>query len=394
MEFKGLVFTEMTASLTTAGNYNDRAKSWLLNSLVIFTLTFFLLLPCHVLAQVTFPAQTVGTSNQENPTIAHTSPAGTNTLLVVTTSGREDNNYLSWVRWNGSEELTLLISHDDGHNLASIWYLINPTSGNHDITSSGGIVEWWSVKTFHGVDQTNPFDSPADTNINQGEGPNPSVGIITTADNMTTEVVTFKEENAQTDPTNGGSVEDSDSWPEIEPHVATSHTDLSGGITVGWQDTDGTKWVIIVADILAAANLPNLDIVKRAYWLDGTVIPTGATIPSGVEFKYLLYINNANVARTDISVRDVLDPAFQYQLGTIQVDNSVVECAAATCTVGEEAAIFTAVDGATVLTDALADDVVSYVAPNIDAGDENAGNLQLDIIADSVWAILFSVKMP
>ena len=64
------------------------------------------------------------------------------------------------------------------------------------------------------------------------------------------------------------------------------------------------------------------------------------------------------------------------------------------CTPAEELTIFTAVDSATVLSDTLGDDVVSYVAPNIDAGDGNAGNLPLDINADMVWAMLFSVRMP
>jgi hypothetical protein len=117
-------------------------------------------------------------------------------------------------------------------------------------------------------------------------------------------------------------------------------------------------------------------------------------IPSGVEFKYLLYINNPGGAVTDISVRDVLDAAFVYQTPSIQVDNSVLSCALATCDPGEEAAIFTAVDGATVLTDATGDDVVSYGALTVDAGDENVGNAQLDIGGNAVWAILFSVKMP
>ena len=99
-------------------------------------------------------------------------------------------------------------------------------------------------------------------------------------------------------------------------------------------------------------------------------------------------------ARTDVSVRDVLDPAFQYQLESIQVDNSVAECVAAICDTAEELAIFTAVNGASVLTDALGDDVVSYAAATIDAGNGNVGNLQLDINANTVWAILFSVKMP
>jgi len=140
----------------------------------------------------------------------------------------------------------------------------------------------------------------------------------------------------------------------------------------------------------------SLSIVKRAFWPNGTPIPTGATIPSGVEFKYLLYINNQDVARSDVSVRDVLDPAFQYQTGTIQADNSVAECAAAVCTVAEEQTIFTAVDGAAFLSDAVDGDVASYTgaSSSVDAGDGNLANAQLNIDADTVWAVLFSVKMP
>ncbi len=39
-------------------------------------------------------------------------------------------------------------------------------------------------------------------------------------------------------------------------------------------------------------------------------------------------------------------------------------------------------------------DVASNTGVNIDAGDENVANGRLDINADAVWAILFSVKMP
>ena len=118
---------------------------------------------------------------------------------------------------------------------------------------------------------------------------------------------------------------------------------------------------------------------------------TGATIPSGVGFKYLLYINNPDIARSD-----VLDPAFQYQAGTIQVDNSVVECALAVCTATEEGDIFAAVDDNGFLTDADGDDVASYTGSpsfRVDAGKGTEANAQLNIDADKVWAILFSVKM-
>ena len=138
----------------------------------------------------------------------------------------------------------------------------------------------------------------------------------------------------------------------------------------------------------------SLDIVKRAFWPDSTAIPTGATIPSGVEFKYLLYVNNPGGLRTDVTVRDVLDPAFQYQTGTIKIDNSLAECGAAVCTPVEEQAIFTAVDGTAILTDAVDGDVASFAGAIVDAGDGNVGNLQLDINGSAVWAILFSAKMP
>ena len=136
------------------------------------------------------------------------------------------------------------------------------------------------------------------------------------------------------------------------------------------------------------------EIVKRSFETDGTVIAHLSTVPGYLEFKYLLYINNKTVARTDISVRDILDAAFQYQTGTIQVDNSVAECAAVTCTPVEELAIFTAVDGAGPITDAEDGDAASFAGSTLDAGNENVGNPQLDINADAVWAILFSVKMP
>jgi hypothetical protein len=140
----------------------------------------------------------------------------------------------------------------------------------------------------------------------------------------------------------------------------------------------------------------SLDIVKRAFWPDGTPIPTGATIPSGVEFKYLLYVNNPGAARADVTVRDVLDPAFQYQAGTIQVDNSIGECVAAVCTPAEEQTIFSAVSAAALQTDAADGDVASYTgaSTSVDAGNGNVANLQLDINGSAVWAILFSAKMP
>ncbi len=146
--------------------------------------------------------------------------------------------------------------------------------------------------------------------------------------------------------------------------------------------------------VLGAESTSPRALIKRAFETDGTPIPTGSTIPNFLEFKYLLYINNTDVATNDVSIQDVLDAAFQYQTGTIQVDNSVGECALAACTAAEELTIFTAVDGAAFLSDVVDGDVVSITGSTIDAGNQNAANAQLDIAADKVWAILLSAKMP
>ena len=109
----------------------------------------------------------------------------------------------------------------------------------------------------------------------------------------------------------------------------------------------------------------------------------------------MLYVNNHGSAVSDVSVRDVLDPAFQYQASSIKVDNSLGECASTSCTPAEQLTIFNTVNGAPVLSDAIDGDVASYSggSATVDAGDGNVGNVQLDINANAVWAMLFTVKM-
>ncbi len=159
-----------------------------------------------------------------------------------------------------------------------------------------------------------------------------------------------------------------------------------------WSDPQDEANILFIDD---AGICTPLVITKAAFDLDGTPIPSGATIPSGVGFKFLLYINNHGSAVSDISVRDVLDAAFQYQAATIKVDNSVGECASISCTALEEQAIFDAVNGAATLSDAVDGDVASFsgAGTTVDAGNENAGNGQLNINAGAVWAMLFTVKM-
>ena len=211
-----------------------------------------------------------------------------------------------------------------------------------------------------------------------------------------------------TDPYTGGLGTTSGGAGNFEPIALGAGTTLSDDLLVTPTDWHFNGYLDDVriydgalsqSEIIALASCTPpviLSIVKRAFWPDGTPIPSGATVPRGVEFRYLLYINNQLGAETDISVRDVLDPLFQYQAGTIQADNSVTECAADLCTAAEEQAIFAAVDATAFLTDGPDGDVASYtgVGTTLDAGDGNVGNATLNINGDSVWAIMFSAKVP
>ncbi len=165
-------------------------------------------------------------------------------------------------------------------------------------------------------------------------------------------------------------------------------------------DNTGTGDIGGVAADLTDSNIFTLNsttlaIAKRAFLADGTALTSGATLPRGAVVKFMLYVNNNTaIAVNDISMQDVLDATFAYQTGTIKIDNTVANCAAATCTGPEETAIYTAVNAASALTDAAGDDVASYAAGTINLGNSVVGaNTQLDATANSVYAVLFTVTM-
>lgn len=139
-----------------------------------------------------------------------------------------------------------------------------------------------------------------------------------------------------------------------------------------------------------------LALIKKAFLADGTPLTSGATLPTGTQVKFMIYVNNnSSIGVNDVSMQDVLDPLFAYQAGTIKVDNSVANCAAAACTPAEEAAIFAAADASAALGDSVAPgDVASYDGTNtIDVGDEVQANGQFNVAANTVGALVFSVQI-
>jgi uncharacterized repeat protein (TIGR01451 family) len=140
----------------------------------------------------------------------------------------------------------------------------------------------------------------------------------------------------------------------------------------------------------------SLSITKRAFLADGTPLATGTSVPKGTLVKYMLFVNNFQAAaKTNVSIVDVLDPAFVYQSGTVKIDNSVDNCATPICSPAEEVAIFAVVDSNAASTDAIDGDVVSYSSgtTTVEAGNRLQANGQLDIAANKVFVILFAVKI-
>ena len=136
-----------------------------------------------------------------------------------------------------------------------------------------------------------------------------------------------------------------------------------------------------------------LALVKRAFRVDGTPIPNATVLAKGTLFRFLIYVNNPGGALTDVSLADVLDPAFQYLGGTLRMTNAPAACAAANCTGVEESALFTAANAGSAVTDAIDGDAVSVVAGRIDLGNQVKANAQLNLAAGKVFAVIFSVRL-
>ena len=139
-----------------------------------------------------------------------------------------------------------------------------------------------------------------------------------------------------------------------------------------------------------------LELVKTAWMTsDGSPIGTGSTVPQGSFVDFMIFVNNqGSVDINDVSIQDVLDPLFVYQVGTIRVDNSVASCAAAVCDSTEEAAIYAAASVVAANTDGVdLVDTSSFAGTTVDAGDESVANGTLNVAADTVLAVVFTVQV-
>lgn len=134
-------------------------------------------------------------------------------------------------------------------------------------------------------------------------------------------------------------------------------------------------------------NTTTLGIVKTAFLTDGTPLASGAALPRGTLVQFMLYIDNTtSVPVVDVNVQDVLDAAFLYEAASIRVDDT-------TATGSTAAAIYATVSATAPLDDGVDGlDVAGIAAATLSAG-ASSGNVQLDIPANSVWAMLFTIEM-
>jgi len=144
-----------------------------------------------------------------------------------------------------------------------------------------------------------------------------------------------------------------------------------------------------------------LALVKTAWMTsDGSPIGTGSTVPQGTSVDFMIFVNNlGSIDINDVSIQDVLNVLFTYQTDTIRVANVALpstggSCAVAVCTPAEEAEIYAAASVVATNGDATGDgDTSSFAGTTVDVGDENAANDPLNVTADRVLAVVFTVQV-
>jgi len=129
---------------------------------------------------------------------------------------------------------------------------------------------------------------------------------------------------------------------------------------------------------------------KLAFLTDGTELLDGSTVAANTEVRFILYVENGNAfAMNDVSLNDALAAADFTMTST---DFSYITLAG---TGLGSAAIYTGVTGAGASTATFTNadsDIASYVGTTVNVG-TTGGDTQLDIPANSTWAIIFNARV-
>lgn len=171
---------------------------------------------------------------------------------------------------------------------------------------------------------------------------------------------------------------------------------------IGLGDINGDSAALADSNVFQLSSTgAGLELVKTAWMTsDGSPITSGSTVPQGTSVDFMIFVNNpGSVDINDVSIQDVLDVLFTYQTDSIRVANVALpstggSCAVAVCTTAEEAEIYAAASVVATNGDATGDsDTSSFAGTTVDVGDENAANDPLNVTADRVLAVVFTVQV-
>lgn len=154
----------------------------------------------------------------------------------------------------------------------------------------------------------------------------------------------------------------------------------------------------IIDSSILTINSSTLSIVKLAFVDDntGTQIASGASVAAGTIVKFMIYVDNTTgLAVTDARLEDMLDEAaFTYQVGSLKWNT------ASTNTGSSVAAIFTATNGGTVLTDAISTGDVASIDTTQTPSDRitfgahtSQVNATLNIPAGKIASFMFRARV-
>ena len=148
---------------------------------------------------------------------------------------------------------------------------------------------------------------------------------------------------------------------------------------------------------LVSFNAGNITLTKTAFLVaDGSELTDGATVPSGTPVDFMIFINNKNTAAVNnINISDdlVTAPAgFTYTANSLRF-STTAECTLQACDQGERAALYAAAVAPNTYTDATGDDEASVVAGVVTAGLNGTTNTQLNVAAQTAYALVFTATV-
>jgi hypothetical protein len=134
-------------------------------------------------------------------------------------------------------------------------------------------------------------------------------------------------------------------------------------------------------------NSSTLALVKAAFLPDSTLLADGSTVPAGTEVQFLIYVDNdTDLQIDDINIADDLGVDFVYQSPSLKIDNSQATGAALND-------IYLAVVGTANINDAVEAGDEAGVSGTVVSAGSTAGNAPLNVPANTVWAMLFTVEV-